>query len=196
MSKDESGTKSAEALVAPYLPFKTFQTALDRLHEGMPHQIDKSVFPTFSFSTIPQLLSGFKFFGLIDEKGVPQADLKALAGVKEQDRQPIMRKLLEKRYSEVMEIDLTKATPTQLEEAIKNYNVTGTTHRKAVTCFLQAAKFAKLPMSHLLEAKTTRGVKAGTTRKRRAKTNGNSSDAVDVPPPAKAETNAFKAITL
>jgi len=181
MSKDDSGTRASEANAAPYIAFKTFQTALDKLREGMPHQIDKSVFPTVAFGTVPQLISGLKFLGLIDDKGIPQPDLKSLAALKEEDRRVPLRKLLEKRYADVIQLDLTKATPEQLDEAIRKYGVSGATHRKAVTFFLQAAKFAQLPMSKFLESRTTRGVKTGSTRKRnKLKTNGATVEAAGV----------------
>ncbi len=174
MSKEqESGTTTPESPAAPYISFKTFQTALDRLDEGIPHQIDKSVWPTIAFGTRGQVISAFKFLGLIDDKGVPQPDLRSLAGVKEQDRKPILRKLLEKRFPEIMRIDLTKATPVQLEDAMRKYNVSGATHRKAMTFFLQAAQFSSLPMSQFLQAMTKRGAAPGTARKRRARANGN-----------------------
>ena len=35
---------------APYVPFKSFQTALEVLEQALPAKMDRSVWPTFSYS--------------------------------------------------------------------------------------------------------------------------------------------------
>ena len=61
-----------------------------------------------------------------------------------------MRALLMYGYRDLIDHDLTKMSPKMLDEALEQYHVSGDTKRKAVTFFLQAAKFAELPMHPLL----------------------------------------------
>jgi hypothetical protein len=48
---------------APYLPFKTFISALDQLAaHGMPNHIDRTVFTSFSGMAAGQVLSALGFW--------------------------------------------------------------------------------------------------------------------------------------
>ena len=63
--------------IPPYVAFKTFQTFLEFLSEGMPSRIDRSVWLNrFSGSNGTQLMTAIKFFELIDINGVPSDDFK------------------------------------------------------------------------------------------------------------------------
>lgn len=138
--------------VVPYVPFKTFFTALDTLERGIPNQLDRSVWPSYSGAIQGQLLAAFRFLGLMDEDHRPTAALRELAA--DGERRPALRRLLEKHYQRVVALDLTRTSPRQLEEAMREYGVSGATHKKAVSFFLQAAQYAGLPLSVLLKAKT------------------------------------------
>ena len=52
--------------IPPYVSFKTFQTFLEFLSEGMPNRIDRSVWLNkFSGSNGTQIMTAIKFFELI-----------------------------------------------------------------------------------------------------------------------------------
>lgn len=137
----------------PYVPFKTFLTAIESFERGLPNQIDRSVWPSHSGATQGQLLGAFRFLGLADEKDRPSAELRALVECKE-NRKTTLRRILEKSYRELASLDLAKASPRQLDEAMRRYGLGGATHRKAVSFFLHAASYAEAPLSPLLLRKT------------------------------------------
>lgn len=162
----------AARLPVPYVPFKTFLTALDTLEHALPNQIDRSVWPSFSGAIQGQLLGALRFLGLMDENQCPTASLREILADRE-TRRPALRRLLEQRYRPLIELDLGRTSPHQLEEAMRQYGLSGATHKKAVSFFLQAAQYAGLPLSVLLKARTRT---AGFGRKRPG--------TADAPPPA------------
>lgn len=152
-----------------YVPFRTFLNALDTLQHGVPSIIDRTVWPTFSGLYQSQTLGTFRFLGLIDAEGKPTPDLQKLVEDKD-NRQIHLRKVLERSYASLVKKDLTKMTPASFNAAVEEYGATGDTHRKVVSFFLQAAKYAGLPLSpYILKQARV----AHVPRKRRAQ-NGDS----------------------
>jgi len=139
--------------IAPYVPFTTFSSALDHLRDiGIPNIIDRAVFPSYSGLVQGQIIGALKFLQLIDDHGRATADLTRLIDNKE--RKAALKDILNKRYSELLSLDLTKISPTQLDSALSKYKVSGTTHQKAKSFFLKAAQLAEIPLSPLLTRKT------------------------------------------
>lgn len=142
-----------EAHPVPYVPFRTFLAALETLERGCPNQLDRSVWPSSSGAIQGQLLGAFRFLGLMDENHSPTAALAELV-TKRAARREVLRALIERNYRTLVALDLARTSPRQLDEAIRQFGLSGATHRKAVSFFLQAAQFAGLPLSVLLKAKT------------------------------------------
>jgi Family of unknown function (DUF5343) len=151
MANDESDKKPTVA----YVPFKTFMSAIDALKPRVPVNINRTVWPSQSGVTVSQILGAFKFLGLISQTGEPASELHTLVE-NEGSRKTIIRKLLLHRYSPLITNDLAKMDSRTLENAMRQYQVTGATLQKAITFFLQAARFAEIPLSPYL-AKKTRG---------------------------------------
>lgn len=147
----------------PYPPFKTFLATLDSFAQFMPNRIDPSVWTSYSGGMRSQLLSTYKFFGLIKDDGTPMPELKKLADEKDQ-RPVLLRDFLKHGYSDLMKLDLTRATPQSFDAEFRKYGLDGDTHRKAIAFFLQAAKFCQIHLSPLL---TKRGSLTSTRRTRR-----------------------------
>lgn len=150
--------KGGEALAPPpvsseipaaYLPFRTFLGAIEALEHGIPKSIDRTIWRTQSGVVQSQIMMGLRFFSLVDEQDRPTPALHRLVDGKE-NRQEHIRALLLHAYHSIVEHDLTKMTPKMLEDAMEEFHVTGDTKRKAITFFLQAAKYAELPMHPLL----------------------------------------------
>jgi hypothetical protein len=152
----------AKKATAAYAPFKTFFSAIETLEHGLPNQIDRSVFPSLSGVTQSQLLGAFRFLGLINADGRPTADLHKLVEDKE-NRKPLMRKVIERSYPKLIALGLDKASPNSVDAELRNYGLQGETHVKAKSFFLQAAKYAEIPLSPYLQ-KVTR---TSAPRKRR-----------------------------
>lgn len=163
--ENTQNTEQGKGPIPAYLPFKTFQSALDNLRShGMPTKIDKTTWGSRSGADQQQILSAFKFLGLIDDSERPQEVLKKLVEVtsNSQEEKTIVGQLLRQRYSKVFEHDLTKATPGQLSETISNYGATGSTRDRCERFFLKAAEFAGIPMSARL-TKGAWGASQGST---------------------------------
>ncbi len=139
-----------------YAPFATFRNALDRLEEhDIPDKVDGSIFPTYSGGAKSQLLAAFRFMGLIDDSGDPADDLEML--VNRRTRKETLKRLVERAYSRIFEqIEISKASPSQLDEAIRSYGVQGTTHRRARRFFLHALEEAGIEVSNHVKAKAGR----------------------------------------
>ena len=154
-----SETKSPSAV---YSSWVTVQNALDALSHGVPPQIDRSLFPGLNWAVQSQLLSGMRFLRLIDEHGNTLPQLVTLAEDTERRRQNWVP-ILKNAYRDVFAIDLTKASPLQLEAAIQKYGVGGDTLEKAVRFFLSAAEFSGIPLSPHLQKRR----RSPSPRKRR-----------------------------
>jgi hypothetical protein len=161
----QTNTDSQAAAIA-YVPFVSLCTALDHLKShGVPDKIDSSVFPTFSGSVVSHLLLSMRFLGLIDEKGHPQAALTHM--VDDKTRKQALARILPIAYSDLFKkVDLAKASPTTLDEAIRSQHAKGATVRKAKVFLIKAAQFSGLQVSsHLLKRTRSAGGGAPTKSK-------------------------------
>ena len=173
-------------LVAPYVPFKSFMTALDNLRHGPPLILDRTVWPTFSGGLAGQMLAAFRFLGFINEDyEVTEVLYKA---VDPDQRKEVLREAMRGSYEDIFGLDLSRATPKQLSDVLsEQYNVMGSTHKKALTFFLHAAKYTDVALSPAISRKS----RASSPRKRR--NGGNSAnpksdaetpgDGISQPPP-------------
>jgi hypothetical protein len=139
-----------------YLPFKTFLSALDRLAQGIPHEVNKECFPTYSGVMQGQIIGALRFFELIDESGVPKGSvLERLAHEKTVERRRAnLLPLLKSKYSDIIKLDPKRLTPSKLDTVFDNYAISGDTKRRAKTFFIHAAQFAGLELSPLLTRRT------------------------------------------
>ena len=159
MPRAENATRSAP----PYVPWRTFSAAIERLEQGVPNQIDRSVWPSYSGATQGQLVAAFKFLGLVDDKGIPTPTLHELTKKDRPSQKIALGNVIQNAYPQVIKLGLQKASPKQLNDAFRHFGLTGETHRKAVSFFLHAARHAELPLSPLLKRKTR---EAGSHRRR------------------------------
>ncbi len=136
-----------------YLPFKTFCWALQSLRtHGLPDKVDRTAWTSRSGGEQSQLLSGFKFLGLIDSGTSVQPVLKKLIDVPEasQEEKEILGTVLRQGYAKVFELDLKTATIGQVQEKIGSYGPSGETRKRAVRFFLKAAQHCGVELSSRL----------------------------------------------
>jgi hypothetical protein len=143
------------------VPFKTFLAAIEGFERHMPAQIDNSVWPTYSGAMRSQLLGAFKFLGLIDDKGNPTVVLRGLVE-NNGERKVLLRKIIETSYKPVVSAGLQHMTPKMFDDLMNAYGMSGDTQKKVSSFFLQAAKYAEIPMSPLLAKR-----RVGTAVRRR-----------------------------
>jgi len=154
-------------LPAPYLPFKTFLGSLDPFTQGIPPKIDRTLWNQSGFMQ-GLIMNGYRFFHLVDVNSKPTPEFANLVKSKNEMRKEEIKKLLNLGYPEVMSHDLATMTPRMLDEQMGKYNVSGETKKKAITFFLQAAKFADIPLSSFLTEKIRNT--SGTKRRRKSET--------------------------
>ena len=135
----------------------------------MPNVIDSSFLNAFLSGTNTRLfISALSFFDLTNERDEPTNSLKQLVNADINERKSQMKSLLEQHYSNIFELELTRATPKQFEEALDQYGLGGDTKRKARAFLIQAIQYAGIPMSEIITRRTR-------TSKPRKRTNPNSS---------------------
>lgn len=141
-------------LPAPYLPFKTFLSSLDPFAQGIPPKIDRSLWNQSGFVQ-GLILNAYRYFHLVDANDKPTPEFQQLVRSKNEDRKKLVKKfLLDIGYPEIVLMhDLATMTPKMLDELMEKYNVSGETKKKSITFFLQAAKFADVPLSNFLTEK-------------------------------------------
>jgi hypothetical protein len=195
-----------------YLSFTTFRSAVQSLRaHGLPDKIDRTAWTSRSGGEQSQLLSGFKFLGLIDSGSNTQPTLKQLVDTAENTPQEkeILDNILRQRYARLFELELKNATIGQVEEKIGSYGPTGATRKRATRFFLKAAHHCGVALSPRLTGRLRTRVEAdadgaeegGTPaapaapRQRRRRRNSNStvSDSPAEKPPS---GNAVKTVRL
>jgi hypothetical protein len=151
--------------VVAYVPFQTFLSAIEELERAreLPHQFDSSLWPTYSAASRAQLLGAFRFLRLVDDAGRPTSPLRSLVRDKI-NRKSIMRKILEEGYPHIIGMNLLGVSPKQFDHAMRQFGMTGETHKKVISFFLRAAVYAELPLSPLLRSKVR---EAGSRRRKR-----------------------------
>jgi hypothetical protein len=178
---------------APYLPFRTFLGALDALNHGVPPFIDRSIWRTQPGGVQGQIMGALRFFNLIDDSNKPTENLRRLID-KPEHREKAIRALLEWAYADLIKGDLTKMTAKMLEDGMEQYGVGGETRKKAVTFFLQAARFADLALSPYLQAQIR--ATPGTRRKRRKDDDGVPSSSAPTPVTGGARVGESETVQL
>jgi len=146
-----------------YVPFKTFTAVLDSFKSFLPDRIDTSMWPSYSGGIRSQLLGSLRFLRLIADDGVPTEALRQLTHADPAQRNALFVGVMKAAYGSLMSLDLTKATPGSFDAEMRKFGQEGDTHRKAASFFLQAAKWAGVPLSPLL---TKKGSLVGSRRKR------------------------------
>jgi hypothetical protein len=150
-----------------YFAFKTLTNMIVKMEEhGPPTRVDRTFLPGMSGAGQTQFIAGLKALGLIDEEGCVQSRLTELVSNPDQ-RPQIMGQIVRECYPDAVELGRTNATTGQLVEVFNNaYGIQGDTARKAISFFLQAAKYAgDIQLSPNFKTPTVR-TGAGSSRKR------------------------------
>jgi hypothetical protein len=179
-----------EIKAPPYLPLKTFFNALDSLKEGVPKKIDRGIWIRQSGANQAQIMIALRFFDLLDNSDSPTLPLlEQLAKADEAQRKKLFKPLVEKHYQSIISHDLTKMTPKMLDEAMEGFGVNGDTRRKAITFFLQAAKYLELPLSPFLTEKTHVSPSKGKTKRSKAVASNGAAPSLQAPAPSGSTTS-------
>src|SRR6266550_5425205 len=161
--------------VPPYVAFPTLTSLIDRMKQegGAPPRIDRSYLRSFSGGYQSQVIAALKSLSLVDENTNVSAELTALVDGDRDSRGQIIGDIVRRLYPEPVRLGSIKATQGQLEDAFREYGLSGDTLRKAIAFYLGAAKYANVPVSSNFRVpsvapgdarKGTRAVKKGAPR--------------------------------
>jgi hypothetical protein len=183
-------TDSDKSPVA-YVPWGTFKNAVESLVSGIPNRVDRSVFSGLSGGVQYQLLAALKFLGFADADERPTETLRRLAVADEEVRKERLREAFRSKYAPVFELELTNATPAELEEVFTEaYGISGTTRVKAIRFFLAGADYLGIPVSTLLsKARKANGASLRRSRANKKTTKTRSEPLPSMPPAAASGTS-------
>jgi hypothetical protein len=165
---------SSQTLAPPYVSFATLVTFLDWVKDMkvVPSQFDRSLWGgKFAGSTGGQLMTGLRFLKLLHgdaQAPAPMPDLEMLARASAADRKPLVKQLLANAYGADMVDKLPTMTPKMFDDAMRALGTTESTHQKAVSFFVTAAKFAEVDMQPGVSKRAR--AKSATVRKRSGST--------------------------
>ncbi len=151
-----------------YVRYATFTSALDALrNHGIPAsgRIDKTIWASQSGSVQGQLILSFKFLGLIDAQNRVLPTLPpVVAANSASERRPLLKKIIEDKYQDIISRDLTTISPGQLQEAFRKFEINGSTLISATRFFVKACAELGIPIAKRFSEKT----RASGPRKKRA----------------------------
>jgi hypothetical protein len=169
----ETPDGTTERAAIPYLPFDTFKNFIDGLSGGrpLPPRIDRSLMAGTAGGTQTLLLGALTTFGLIGDHREVLPPFTELVRSDAEQRQQLMARMLRDTYPEPMALARKHATADQLAESFRVLSgYQGSTLRKAITFFLNMAKYSQVEVSPFFRAPTqnTAGRKPVTRRPRAA----------------------------
>lgn len=152
---DETDTEARQTQLPPYIALASLKTALGVFKDQklIPNRIDRSVWGSkFSGSATTQMLTAFRFLGLINQAGVPQPRIRKLVeALNTQAWGAALKEVILDAYASIFTLDLEKASSSEFNEKFRaTYGAEGETGRKCTTFFLHAAKEASIPVSPYL----------------------------------------------
>lgn len=154
----------------PYLPFKTFQSFVQRLHETtVPPRVDSTLFRSYSGSIASKLRGTLRFLGLIDESDTTTQKLRMLASVfSTPDWQKSLGEVVSDAYQELTSgLELGACTRGQLEERFTAYGAEGDVLKKCLAFYVAAVTAGGIALSpHITAERRGRPVQSrGRKRK-------------------------------
>ncbi len=144
MADTEAG---AIEFIPPYTAFETFRNQFVRLQgKPVPPRLDRSMFLGMAGGTQSQILAAMRSFRLIGDQGEVNENFVLMTHSEEALKHG-MGELLRRFYSDQLHLSERKGTAAQLEESFRSYGVSGSTLRKAVSFFLNMAKYSEVELS-------------------------------------------------
>src|SRR6266498_1148711 len=144
MTEAATGTAATNGeWVPPYISFTSLMNLISRMAQqgGVPDHIARRWIGG-SGTNQSQMTSALKALGLRDDDGTPLDPLRELVS-KPDERERLVRELLERYYSGPVQLGKRNGTQEQLLAWFKDRKLSTETARKAATFYLQAADFAK-----------------------------------------------------
>ena len=155
----------------PYIPYRTFKGLLIKLRDTtVPNQIDLSVLRSYSNSMARMIIASLKYMKLIDATGATSDRLRELVNSVSEPKvwEEVFLKFFFDVYDPILgQLDVSNATPRQLEERFRDAGADGQMLQKCLAFFTAAAEDAKIELSPHI---TNRPRKARGTAKAKPRT--------------------------
>lgn len=138
-----------------YVAYSTFKNTIKRLAPDgqLPGQIDHSILGTMSGAARSQFFNALRFFGLVDESGVPSKELNQLAVAGEPEWKVAFKPVILSRYDSDIIESLKSGTPNSLREAFGD--IGPSLIKPAMRFLVKAAQDVGIQVgSHIAKAKT------------------------------------------
>lgn len=160
--------KSTENPKPPYGPFRTFWNFIEQLRENgpLPQLLDRTQMGKRGGSARSELYMALRFFGLIDERKAPTPVLQEL--VNDHPGTAKLRSLVEDAYDQVIALNLTTATPKQVDEKLTEMGAMPSTVQRSRLFFLNALETVGIEVGNPLKS-APRSAPRKRTRKAKAK---------------------------
>jgi hypothetical protein len=170
--------QATEAPKPPYGAFRTFWNFIEQLSENgpLPQLLDRSQMGNRGGSARSELYMALRFFDLIDKRKAPTDALREL--VADYPEKTKLRSVVETSYATVIALDLSTATPKQVDERLVEKGSMPSTVQRARLFFLNACESAGIDVGNPLK-----NAPRSTPRRKARK------------PPAKTETPVVEAPT-
>ncbi|HTX20735.1 MAG TPA: DUF5343 domain-containing protein [Candidatus Aquilonibacter sp.] len=170
----------------PYVAFKTFTNFIASLRQsGLPGRIDRSVFVGVSGANQSFLLATLKFFGLINNDGIPTPSFKDLVE-NPQNEKAVLSKAAKEKYDFIFDgtFNIGSATAAQLTEKFKERGIDGSTIVKAISFFTSLCEATEIKISpHLKSKRGAKGSGGSTPRKYKKRKPVDEPPFTTLPPP-------------
>jgi hypothetical protein len=167
---DDNGSRAS---TAPYAAFPSIKTALRSMKEhGVPTRIDRSALNNLSGSTAGQVLTAFRFLGLMDAENRPKGRMQTLVDAIDDDQKwpEALAETVKTAYAPMFQHNIGSLTASHFRQLFKeNYQGADDVQRKSMATFIVAMQEAKLPVSNYL-TKQVRPRAGGATGRKKTKT--------------------------
>ncbi len=155
-------TDNTPSKTPPYMGYNVFSKSIETFSDTTVPSgpIDRRVLPGFSGGDYAALISGLRFFGLVDENRKATTKFRELVELWK-DRQKFKERLLEhlvEAYAPVIgRLNLKQGTAAELEKAFKDYGVTsGQMLTKSLRFFIKAFTEGGVTLSPYITARKPR----------------------------------------
>ncbi len=176
-----------QRLTPAYGSYQTLKNNIIGL-DHVPDVLDYSVFPTMSGATRGLFFSALKFFNLIDDQGKPTVGFHSLVDGTDEERQAILRGLIESNYQPQLEA-LKNGTMVSLKKSFGD-DIGPSVLAPACRFLINAAKDTGLPVSSTI-AKTKVWSNGATTPRKKKTRRGSPRSGAGVDTPAPKGTITF-----
>ena len=187
-------TEIAKTPAPPYIPFKTLSNWLEKIEpKALPPQIDKSLLTTMAGGQRLPFMATLAWLGLVGETGNRLPTRQQIVVAKTADeRKALLKAIIESRYPWVTPLTAQNATLAQLEQSFSEKGPSGSTLRKCIVFYLQAAAYCGIPVSPHFKV---RGYisRVGRASNRQGSTRQRATD--ELPAPAVNKTTAPQTTT-